>query len=88
MVNLCNGDIDRPLRIEVWDHEASGRHQTMGVVETSVRGLLDCRGTPFNVIEPEKKAKSKSYVNSGVLIAANCFVEPHPTLSDVSLLCL
>jgi hypothetical protein len=32
MVQLCNGDIDRPLKIEVFDHEKSGKHVPMGQV--------------------------------------------------------
>jgi hypothetical protein len=27
---LCNGDLDRPLKIEIWDHERSGKHHFMG----------------------------------------------------------
>lgn len=84
MADLCNGDIFRPLKIDVYDHESSGRHQYMGSVETSVKALLDSRGAAMNVIEPDKQKKSKSYVNSGTLTASNVFVEPHPTLTDVS----
>jgi hypothetical protein len=83
MIALCNGDIDRPLRIDIWDWESSGRHQFMGQVDTSVRGLIESRGAPMNVIEPEKQKKSKSYVNSGTLSAANCVVEAHPTMTEV-----
>ena len=32
MIQLCNGDIERPLRIEIWDWEKSGRHHFMGQV--------------------------------------------------------
>ena len=85
MVQLCNGDIDRPLRIDIWDWESSGRHQYMGQCETSVRSLMDSRGAAMNVIEPEKQKKSKSYVNSGTLTASNCVVEAHPTLSEVQI---
>jgi hypothetical protein len=79
---LCNGDIDRPLRIDVWDWESSGRNQYMGVVSTSVRQLLDSRGAAMNVIEPEKQKKSKSYVNSGTLTASNAMIEINPTLAE------
>ena len=53
MMNLCNGDVDRPLKVEIWDHESSGRHQFMGCFETSARGLLESGGSPFNVMEGE-----------------------------------
>lgn len=32
MVTLCNGDVHRPLKIEIFDWEKSGRHQPMGEV--------------------------------------------------------
>ena len=64
-MKLCNGDIDRPLRVEIFDFEKSGAHKSMGIVETSVRGLLDSRSAQINVIEADKKLKSRSYVNSG-----------------------
>ncbi len=82
MMKLCNGDIERPLRIEIFDYEKSGAHKSMGIVETSVRGLLDSRGAQINVIEADKKLKSKSYVNSGTFSVSGCMIEEHPTFSD------
>jgi hypothetical protein len=54
LVTLCNSDLDRKLIIEVWDHERSGRHRSMGKVRATVRELLDARGTPFEVIEEDR----------------------------------
>lgn len=85
MTTLCNGDLDRPLRITIYDHESSGKHVFMGQVDTSVRAMLKANGSPLNVIEPEKKDKS-GYTNSGTLMASHCAIEHHPTFSDVSLL--
>jgi Copine/C2 domain len=36
---LCGGDIDLPLKIEVYDFESSGKHKPMGSVEMSVKGF-------------------------------------------------
>ncbi len=36
-------------------------------------------------IEADKKAKSKSYVNSGTFKASGCFIEEHPSLTDYVL---
>eukprot|EP01034_Spumella_vulgaris_P025881 gene25881-32387_t len=80
---LCNGDFDRPLRIEVWDWDKHGKHVSMGVADTSVRSLLGTNGTSgMHVIEADKKLKSKSYVNSGSLMASNVSIEKNPTFSD------
>jgi hypothetical protein len=55
-------------------------------VETCVRALLDSKGAPLDVIEPEKRAKKGSkYGNSGTLCAAHCSIEENPTFSDVSV---
>ena len=39
---LANGDMHRPLRIEVWDYESDGKHDAMGMVETSLAEMVDC----------------------------------------------
>jgi hypothetical protein len=82
MVGLCNGDIDRPLKIEIFDHERSGKHVFMGMVTTSVRGMLTSNNRPMPVIEPEKQQKKKGYVDSGTLTAGNAQIEYHPAFSD------
>mmetsp|Transcript_12871 Transcript_12871/g.21390 ORF Transcript_12871/g.21390 Transcript_12871/m.21390 type:complete len:544 (-) Transcript_12871:514-2145(-) len=80
---LCNGDIDRPLKIEIFDHEKSGKHAPMGEVETSVRGMVSSNGTAMNVIEPAKKLKKGAkYVNSGTFHATHAYIEENPTFSD------
>jgi hypothetical protein len=84
MVQLCNGDLDRPLKIEIFDHEKSGKHVFMGQVNASVRDLLASGGNGLNVIEPDKQAKKGAkYLNSGTFHASNCYVEENPTFSDV-----
>ena len=40
MDQLCNGDRSKPILIEVFDWEKSGKHQTMGSFETNVNGLI------------------------------------------------
>eukprot|EP01040_Poterioochromonas_malhamensis_P007714 gene7715-8332_t len=74
---ICNGDIHRPLRFEIYDHEKSGKHVFMGQVsEVSIASLVQNRTNRLNVIEPDKQ-KDKKYVNSGVLVADDCSIEKH-----------
>jgi len=40
---LCDGDLDLPLKIVVYDHEGSGKHKLIGSVETSVSELLGAK---------------------------------------------
>ena len=37
---VCNGDLDRAMKIILWDHRRSGRHKHMGEFETTINGLL------------------------------------------------
>lgn len=81
MMNLCNGDINRPIVIEIYDFDSNGTHEHMGSVHTSVKSIMDSGGKPFDVIEDSKKDTmigtvfKKKYVNSGVLFATNCSIE-------------
>jgi hypothetical protein len=38
---LCGGDFDRPLLIEVLDHERDGKHVPIGSFETTLNGFLE-----------------------------------------------
>jgi hypothetical protein len=53
-------------------------------VETSVNGMLTNNEAPMDVIELDKKAKKKGYVNSGTLFAKSVSIEHRPTFTDVS----
>jgi hypothetical protein len=33
MSSLCNGDVHRPIRIEIFDWDSNGKHQSMGQVQ-------------------------------------------------------
>lgn len=37
---ICNGDLDRAMKIIVWDHRKTGKHKAIGEFETSMRGFL------------------------------------------------
>jgi len=65
---LCNGDLDRNLKVECFDHNMNGNHALIGEFFITVRQLLEGPG-PANehpCINPKKKTK-KSYKNSGVI---------------------
>lgn len=40
---VCNGDLNRAIKIIIWDHRRSGKHKHMGEFETSVAGLLKAK---------------------------------------------
>lgn len=82
MSALCNGDRYRPLRMEIFDWDSNGKHQTMGVVETSVDAMLTNGEAPMPVIEAEKVKTKKTYTNSGHVIASLAHIEHRPTFTD------
>lgn len=45
---VCNGDLDRAMKIILWDHRRSGRHKHMGEFETTVNGLLNAKELDTN----------------------------------------
>jgi len=77
MTTLCNGDPERPLKIEIFDFEKSGKHHFMGQVECSVSSMVKGNGIAM-AVEP----RQNGYTNSGTLTAANVLVESHPTFTD------
>lgn len=45
---ICNGDLDRALKVIVWDHRKTGKHKQMGEFETTMRGFIEARKEPGN----------------------------------------
>jgi len=37
----CNGDLDRAMKIIVWDHRKTGKHKAIGEFETTMRGFVE-----------------------------------------------
>jgi Copine/C2 domain len=37
----CNGDLNRSMKLIVWDHRKTGKHKLMGEFETSMRGFIE-----------------------------------------------
>jgi len=70
---LCNGDLERPLKVEVFDHDSDGGHDFIGNCSFSLRWLLDNgaggAGAGKELISEKKRAKKGSkYTNSGHLV--------------------
>jgi len=80
---ICNGDIERPLKIEIFDFEKDGKHNSLGVSSTTVKELLDSNGAGIEIIDEQMKIKKgSSYKNSGTLFATHCYIERHPTFGQ------
>uniref|UniRef100_A0A3Q4HAZ3 C2 domain-containing protein n=1 Tax=Neolamprologus brichardi TaxID=32507 RepID=A0A3Q4HAZ3_NEOBR len=55
---LCGGDVEKPIKVDCYDHHNSGSHDLIGSFKTTL--------AEFECINPKKSMK-KSYKNSGVV---------------------
>ena len=82
---LCNGDYDRGLKLEVFDDDDGGDHDSIGRCFTNLRTLVKGPG-PENVYdlinEKKKEKKGSKYNNSGTLILKSMRIESNPTFLD------
>jgi Copine/C2 domain len=50
----CNGDLDRSMKLIVWDHRKTGKHKLMGEFETTMRGFIEAtmeqQGVGFTLV--------------------------------------
>lgn len=80
VAEIANGDKDRPLIWELWDHDKHNAHDSMGQVHASINRIISHNGQPLDVIEADKKGSS-GYTNSGTM-TPTALLEPHPCFVD------
>ncbi|XP_050990851.1 copine-2 isoform X1 [Labeo rohita] len=74
LISLCNGDVDRNIKVLCYDYDNDGGHDFIGEFQTSVNKMSEAQNgveVEFECINP-KKQKKKSYKNSGVIILKSC----------------
>uniref|UniRef100_A0A8C9ZRI5 Copine-3 n=1 Tax=Sander lucioperca TaxID=283035 RepID=A0A8C9ZRI5_SANLU len=78
---LCGGDVERPIKVDCFDHHVNGSHDLIGSFKVTL--------AEFECISP-KKLKKRNYKNSGVICIKDCqviisssssYLDPYP-LSD------
>ncbi|XP_029637877.1 copine-8 isoform X4 [Octopus sinensis] len=81
---LCNGDYDRPIKVECYDWDADGGHDLIGVFLTSLKELSRGRdiSNVYECINPKKKEKKKNYKNSGIVDLLSFSVDKVYTFLD------
>jgi len=75
---ICNGDVDRAMKVIIWDHRRSGKHKLLGELETSVQGLVNAskskgsagehEGISFPVHRQENKISGRCEVMRATII--------------------
>ncbi|CAH1784239.1 unnamed protein product [Owenia fusiformis] len=70
--SLCCGDHDRSVKVECYDWDSDGSsHDLIGVFSTTLKEMTGGTHTSFDLVHPKKKAKKKSYKNSGTINIQN-----------------
>ena len=66
---ICNGEYDRDLKIEIFDYDSSGENDLIGEFTTNLRSLstATASGTRYEVINPKKQRTKRHYKNSGTV---------------------
>uniref|UniRef100_A0AAX7TSV4 Copine-3 n=1 Tax=Astatotilapia calliptera TaxID=8154 RepID=A0AAX7TSV4_ASTCA len=72
--SLCAGDVEKPIKIDCYDHNNSGDHDFIGTFQTSLIHPDTCMlcfsssQAEFDCINSKKKEKKKGYKNSGIIV--------------------
>merc|ERR1712038_2045294 len=70
--SLCNGDLDRNLKFEIFDYNNNGKHSPIGDFYSTARQLADGPG-PNNIypVTNKKRNSKRSYKDSGKIHLMN-----------------
>lgn len=80
---LCNGDLDRTLKVECFDWNRNGSHTLIGIFSTTLRELSQGpnKHNEYPCVHPGK-SRSKRYSNSGAVKLLLCKIEKAFTFLD------
>ncbi|TSK38535.1 Protein NLRC5 [Bagarius yarrelli] len=77
LISLCNGDVDRNIKVICYDYDNDGGHDFIGEFLTTVTKISEAQNgveVEFECINPKKQKKKKNYKNSGIIILKSCKV--------------
>ena len=82
LARLCDGDLDKPILIQIWDWQKNGRHTSIGTFETTVnslvaRAIAGADGGPSRGIDMSKAfpIADKKGKNAGHIVVTTAKVE-------------
>ncbi|KAM7396198.1 hypothetical protein PAMP_019255 [Pampus punctatissimus] len=88
LISLCNGDVDRNIKILCYDYDNDGGHDFIGEFQTTVSKMSEAQNSvevEFDCINPKKQKKKKNYKNSGIIIVKSCKITRDYTFLDYIL---
>uniref|UniRef100_A0A6I8S3F2 Copine-2 n=1 Tax=Xenopus tropicalis TaxID=8364 RepID=A0A6I8S3F2_XENTR len=86
--SLCNGDIEKPIKVVCLDYDNDGGHDFIGEFQTTAIKMCESRDfqpVEFECINPKKQKKKRSYKNSGIIIIKSCKITRDYTFLDYIL---
>uniref|UniRef100_A0A8C6LXZ1 Copine-3 n=1 Tax=Nothobranchius furzeri TaxID=105023 RepID=A0A8C6LXZ1_NOTFU len=69
--SLCDGDLEKPIKVKCYDHYVNGSHELIGTFKASLAEMLHAEFQCFN----EQKLRKGNYKNSGVICIRRCQME-------------
>ncbi|XP_025068479.1 copine-2 isoform X1 [Alligator sinensis] len=75
LVSLCDGDIEKLIKVMCYDYDSDGGHDFIGEFQTSVAKMCEAQDAfplELECINPKKQKKKKNYKNSGSIIVKSC----------------
>lgn len=88
LISLCNGDVERSIKVLCYDYDNDGGHDFIGEFQTTVSKMSEAQNSvevEFDCINPKKQKKKKNYKNSGVIILKSCKIAHDYTFLDYIL---
>lgn len=79
LASLCNGDVRRPLRLQLWEFHSDGRHDILGHVTTNTHSITASSAVTLKLSDDKDKTKQLGHV-----IARDCRIESAATFSQVT----
>ncbi|XP_059176110.1 copine-3-like [Physella acuta] len=84
--SLCGGNKQQQIKIDCYDWDSDGSNDYIGGFTTTLEEMMKSSAgeISFPCINPSKKAKKKSYTNSGVIFVTSCqIVKEHTFLEFI-----
>ncbi|XP_062922811.1 copine-2 isoform X1 [Mobula hypostoma] len=75
LVSLCDGHMDKNIKVLCYDYDNDGGHDFIGECETTVAKMSeagDSGEVEFECINSKKQKKKKTYKNSGIIVIKSC----------------
>lgn len=83
--SLCGGDVEKPIKVDCYDHRYNGSHDLIGSFQTTLAEMqvgTHISPAEFPCINQRKKGKKANYKNSGVICIKQCQVVKEFTFLD------